>query len=57
MMRSVVCTAFGEPETLTMADRPEPVAGAGELCADERGGSSSRRERSRSVKRCMTRSF
>lgn len=31
MMRSVVCTAFGEPETLTMADRPEPVAGAGEL--------------------------
>ena len=30
-MRAVVCKAFGEPETLTVADRPDPVAGAGEL--------------------------
>ncbi len=33
-MRAVLCTEFGEPESLVVADVPDPVPGPGEVCVD-----------------------
>lgn len=33
-MKAVVCHAFGPPENLTVEERPDPVAGPGELVVD-----------------------
>ena len=33
-MKAFVCSSYGEPETLTLGDLPEPVAGPGEVLID-----------------------
>ena len=35
-MKALVCSAFGPPETLTVGDLPDPVAGEGEILIDVR---------------------